>query len=39
MARLCGLGLFRGYVHGGYEITDAGRAADGRPQAERPAAD
>lgn len=39
MARLCGLGLFRRYVHGGYEITDAGRAADGRPQAGRPIAD
>ena len=39
MARLCGLGLFRGYVRGGYEITDAGRAADGRPQAGRAAAD
>jgi hypothetical protein len=39
MVRLCGLGLFRGYVHGGYEITDAGRAADGRPQAGRPVAD
>lgn len=39
MTRLCGLGLFRGYVHGGYEITDAGRAADRRPQAGQPHAD
>lgn len=30
MERLCEAGLFRRYVHGGYEITDAGRAADGR---------
>lgn len=27
MERLCALGLFRRYVHGGYEITDTGRAA------------
>lgn len=24
---LCDAGLLRGYVHGGYEITDEGRAA------------
>lgn len=27
MDRLCLMGLFRPYVHGGWEITDAGRAA------------
>lgn len=27
LARLCLLGLLKHYVHGGYEITDAGRAA------------
>lgn len=26
-ATLCDAGLLRGYVHGGYEITDEGRAA------------
>lgn len=32
MERLCAAGIFRRYVHGGYEITDLGRAADGRPK-------
>lgn len=32
MERLCAAGLFRRYVHGGYEITDLGRAADRRPK-------
>lgn len=32
MERLCAGGFFRTYVHGGYEITDLGRAADGRPK-------
>jgi len=27
MDRLCAAGLFRPYVHGGYEITDEGRKA------------
>lgn len=30
MERLCASGIFRRYVHGGYEITDLGRAADDR---------
>ena len=30
MERLCAVGIFRRYVHGGYEITDLGRAADDR---------
>jgi hypothetical protein len=37
MERLCTLGLFRRYVHGGYEITDAGRAVHVRQRGGRPA--